>query len=264
MTLQSKFKVAVISLDIVRADRQANLTAMRHAIDSVDPDTDLLVLPELFSTGFTTDKDLAMQLAETNSGVTIDAVTSLAKDNRMAIAGSFLASTAGRLYNRAFFIEPSGEEYFYDKRHLFSMSSEASVLAKGDELPFIARYRGWNIAMVVCYDMRFPAWCRNLDCAYDMLIVPANWPKSREHAWRSLVIARAIENQAYVVGANRSGSDKFGDYDGTSLISDFIGNDIGMPMSDNSIIYAEFDKERLDDYRHDFPAWRDSDRFSIG
>lgn len=260
--MSSKLKVALLPLDIKGGNKLANISAFCDAVSRIDSDTDLIILPELFSTGFSSNKALLSEWAESNGGDTMACVHRLAHECNMAIIGSFLAKTAGKIYNRAFFVEPSGDETFYDKRHLFSMSSEAKCLTGGmDALP-VVRFRGWNIGFVVCYDLRFPAWCRNRDCEYDILVVPANWPNSREYAWSHLLKARAIENQSYVIGANRIGEDKFGNYDGMSLVLDYCGKEVAM-VGKSGIYYAELGKDALERWRTDFPVWRDADGFDL-
>lgn len=255
-------KIAVLPLDIVAGDKKANLDAFAAGMDKLAADTDLVVLPELFSTGFTSDRERMAELAESNGGDTMALVGEMARRRNMAVCGSFLARTAGRIYNRAFFVEPSGDETYYDKRHLFSMSSESKILTAGDSMPPIVRFRGWNIALVVCYDLRFPVWCRSQQCSYDLLVVVANWPNSRSYAWTHLLKARAIENQAYVVGANRTGEDKFGDYSGMTLAVDFCGKEIAAAEGARAM-YAELDKNALERWRSDFQVWRDADCFDI-
>lgn len=262
--MSNKLKVALASLDITAGDKEENVNRLKTCIGNLETDTDLLVLPELFSTGFTSNNDRMQELAETNGGWTISRLREIAKQYNVAVAGSFLARTGSSIFNRAFFIEPSGDETFYDKRHLFSMSSEAKILVKGNaELP-VVRFRGWNIAVAVCYDLRFPIWCRNVGLKYDLLTIPANWPNSREYAWRHLLIARAIENQAYVIGVDRSGEDKFGCYDKMSLAFDFCGKELEtVTASGNAFSYATLERDTLERWRSDFSAWADSDAFEI-
>lgn len=257
-------KIALIPNDIICGDKDANLKAFTDVSGKLDSDTDVIVLPELFSTGFTSSREKLDLWAETNGGDTIACLHRIAERYNAAITGSFLAKTASHIYNRAFFIEPSGDEYFYDKRHLFSMSSESVLLSRGELRPMNIRFRGWNISVVVCYDLRFPVWCRNSGNLYDLLIVPANWPASREFAWSRLLQARAIENQAYVVGVNRSGSDKFGDYGGMDRVYDYTGHpvDIVVP-SEGCIQYARLSHEALERWRNDFPVLNDRDSFDI-
>ena len=256
-------KVATASLDITPSDKTVNLIRLGNYVREVAKNVDLIVVPELFSTGFSSNKEKMAELAETNGGHTISELRQLAAENNIAICGSFLAKTATAIYNRAFFIEPNGDETFYDKRHLFSMSSESKILSAGKSQIPVVRYRGWNIAVAVCYDLRFPVWCRNNGLKYDLLVIPANWPSSREYAWRHLLIARAIENQAYVIGVDRSGEDKFGNYDNMSMAFDYCGKEL-LPesISGMSDVIA-LDHQSLDHWRNDFSAWSDADIFDI-
>lgn len=259
----NELKVAIIPYDIVWADKDENLMSVSHLLRYVDADTDIVVLPEMFTTGFITDNTMVSTLAETNTGKTIDAVHRWADFFKFAICGSFIASTASGFYNRAFFIEPSGDETFYDKKHLFSIGGESKVYNQGDKVSPIVRFRGWNIKFVVCYDVRFPMWCRNIDNNYDVMIATANWPTSRSYAWNQLLIARAIENQSYVVGANRSGKDDYGTYsESDSVIIDYKGNQIG-ERDASGIIYAQMSQEKLLAFRTKFPVWKDADRFQL-
>lgn len=258
-----RLRVAVLPLNISQADKETNLNAVDAALVTLPEGVDIVILPELFSTGFTADVDTMHSLAERNTQQTIDRIRRWASDKSCAFCGTYLASTPPHIYNRAFFIEPNGDETYYDKTHLYGLSSESKTLTPGTSLPPTIRYRGWNVSMVVCYELRFPAWCRNKGCRYDILIIPANWPDSREYAWSHLLMARAIENQAAVVGANRGGSDKFGNYDGMTRFYDAQGK----PLSDNVAgglwHYADFSKSELTEYRHKLPFIDDADDFSI-
>lgn len=255
-------KVTAIPLDIVWCDKSENVLAAVNSMRKLEKDVDIVVLPELFSTGFIADKQLLESAAESNNGPTMEAIRCWSAFHNVAICGSFLAKSGGSYYNRGFFIEPSGDETFYDKAHLFSMSNEACLMVQGEQLVPVIRFRGWNVAMMVCYDLRFPVWSRNVDCKYDLMLVPANWPTSRKYAWEHLLVARAIENQAYVVGCNRSGSDDYGDYavDMTAAF-DYVGQPIAEAR--NGLITAELDKQKLESYREKFPVWRDNDHFTL-
>ncbi|MDE6311348.1 MAG: nitrilase family protein [Muribaculaceae bacterium] len=264
MSLDSSLRILALSLDIVWADPEANLRLLAKAMEAMPPHIDIVVLPELFSTGFVNDTGLLTDLPETNGGPTLTAVRELARRYNCAIAGSFLARTAHNIFNRAFFIEPSGDETYYDKRHLFSLSSESKTYARGGAFKPVIRFRGWNIAMIVCYDLRFPAWCRNRDNEYELLLVPANWPSAREYAWKHLLIARAIENQAYVVGANRGGRDDYGEYADMTEIFDPMGK----PCSEKAVsldgaVVATLHKSAIDEWRRRFPVAADADFFDI-
>lgn len=258
-------KVCIYPQEIVWNDKESNFLNLENALQRMYPSTDLMIIPETFSTGCPYgDKESVRELAERNSGKTVERLKSLAAKYHVAIAGSYLADTGGLLANRAFFIEPNGDDYFGDKRHLFSMAGEDKILSAGYKRLKV-RYRGWNIAMVVCYDIRFPVWCRNVGNEYDLLIAVANWPKARVEAWKKLLMARAIENEAYVCGVDCKGKDvKDIEYDGTSLAIDFKGNDISVPDPDGGdLIYATLSLDKLNGFREKFPAYRDSDSFSI-
>lgn len=252
-------------MEIKWDDKEANLKTLRETISQVHPETDLLILPETFSTGFPVgkDKEEVRALAERNTGETVYILKELAARHKIAIAGTFIADSGGSLYNRAFFIEPSGDETFEDKHHLFTMAGENKVFSRGYGRLAI-RYRGWNLAMVVCYDLRFPVWCRNVNNEYDALIVAANWPEVRIGAWNTLLPARAIENEAYVCAVDCKGTDTKGyPYDGSSAVYDFKGKDVSVRFSENGLVYATMSRERLDSFREKFPAWADADPFRL-
>ena len=261
--ISRNLRVALIEDNVAWADKYANLEQLSRNIKNVSDGTDLIVLPELFTTGFVVDES-AQELAERNTGETIKFLRDLSQYYNVAIAGSFLACTASQLYNRAFFIEPNDDEIFYDKRHLFTMSGEHNIYNQGNTEAPVFRYRGMNIKLIVCYDLRFPVFCRNVNNAYDVLLVVANWPKVRLNAWRTLLQARAIENECYVCGVNRCGTDPKGlEYaHGASLIIDFKGKVIG-ERSTSPIIEAHLSPADLARFRTKFPAWRDADHFSL-
>lgn len=254
--------VALLSLDIAQNDPHANLDNTEKMLRQLKPGTDLAVLPELFSTGYCNSLDTMQELAETVSGKTIDRIKQWAAQYNMALAGSFLCRVGDSFFNRAFFIEPGGDETYYDKRHLFSLSHENALYTPGISPFRTVRFRGWNISMIVCYDLRFPVWSRNTGGNYDLLIVPANWGKSRQYAWQHLLIARAIENQAYVIGINRSGSDDYGIYDNTSIIVDPKGGVLETTETDN-IIQAAISLQKVHDIRSYLPALNDADTFTV-
>ncbi|MDY2829648.1 MAG: nitrilase-related carbon-nitrogen hydrolase [Sodaliphilus sp.] len=257
-------RISLIEDSIAFGDKKVNLSKLKENLLQVPDDTDVVVLPELFSTGFTSDKDAALELAEKNTGDAMSFIHSLANSCNVAFCGSFLARTAGQIYNRGFFIEPNGEEVFYDKKHLFSIGHENSVINAGFTEAPVVRFRGLNIKLTVCYDLRFPVFCRNRDNAYDVLVCVANWPKARLNAWRTLLAARAIENEAYVVGLNRSGIDNFNvDYgSGSSAVFDFRGEVIAQ-RGKSPVITAKLSPSALQGFRKSFPAWKDADEFTL-
>ncbi|MDE5688605.1 MAG: nitrilase family protein [Paramuribaculum sp.] len=256
-------KVAVIPLDVIPADVKSNLAHACEALSRVEAETDIAVLPELFNSGFTTDAELLESIAEEDDSCTMTEVKRWAKEFGFTICGSFAGKADGCFYNRGFIAKPDGTINFYNKRHLFRLGGEYKAYQCGTVESPIVDVKGWNIAMAICYDIRFPVWNRNAGLKYDVLIVPANWPHVREFAWRHLLIARAIENQAYVVGCNRSGKDEFGEYPvDDSYAFDYMGADIAQRNA-NNIIYCEFDKEKLLTGRSRFKAWLDADEFTI-
>lgn len=256
--------ISLIEDSIAFGDKKANLSKLKENLLQVPDDTDVVVLPELFSTGFTSDKNAALELAEKNTDDTMSFIHRLANSCNVAFCGSFLARTAGQIYNRGFFIEPNGEEVFYNKKHLFSIGNENSIVNPGFTEAPVVRFRGFNIKLIVCYDLRFPVFCRNHNNAYDILVCVANWPKSRLNAWRTLLAARAIENEAYVVGLNRSGIDNFNvDYgSGSSAVFDFRG-EIITRRSGSPVITAKLSPSALQGFRKSFPAWKDADKFAL-
>lgn len=259
-------KIATLSLDIVWADRDENLYALRQALKSVPRDTDIVVLPELFNTGFISTSDILHRMAENvDDSETIGELFRLARKYNFALTGSMLVRQGDDIFNRGFFIEPSGDSMFYDKKHLFSLSTESRDFTAGKEIIPIARFRGWNVALAICYDIRFPVWLRNVENRYDVMLVPANWPEKRAYAWKHLLIGRAIENQAYIVGCNRSGRDDYGEYENLTFAFDYAGKPILKPLSADypRIGIAELQKDKLSDFRNSFPASDDADSFRL-
>ncbi len=254
--------VGVVSLDIVFADKRANINRVKSVLEEWGSRVDVLVLPELFSSAFVSDPESLASIAEDDNGETIRSLRALAASYNVLLAGSYIASIGGAYYNRGFMLSPDGEACFYNKRHLFGLSEESLLFKAGDELPPVMKFRGWNVAMIVCYDLRFPVWCRRHDdhCQYDLMLVVANWPQSRQYAWHHLLIARAIENQSYVVGDNRSGNDRYGEYDGMSVVYDMGGYPVGEAVSDEMYV-ASLSLSRLQQSRERWPIARDADNF---
>ena len=258
-------KVAAVPFDIAWADVTRNLENASKVLDDIEPGTDIVVFPELFTSGFIVDTQLLEEVAETCEGRTIRWAAAKAREHGFAIAGSFLALHEGKYHNTAFFTEPSGKTTFYDKHHLFCLSPEAKLYGQGRTQVPVVNFRGWNVAMVICYDLRFPVWCRNDGQHYDIMLVPANWPTARGYAWHHLIVARAIENQTPWVGADRSGTDDFGDYDGLAEIVDSMGKVVAGSAGDtpSAPIYATYSMNTLNRYRGKLPVGADADSFSI-
>jgi predicted amidohydrolase len=255
-------KISLVQSGIFWEDKDRNIERYGNLLKKLSDESDLAVLPEMFTTGFSMQ---ASHLAETIEGTTIQTIRYWAKTYGLAIYGSFLAKdNSGRMYNRGFFIEPNGSEWFYDKRHLFRMGAEHECFTAGDRIVTVP-YKGWNIRLVICYDLRFPVWLRNRKNEYDVLICTANWPSTRSKVWRTLLTARALENQCYVCGVNRIGNDNQNvEHQGDSALIDFKGNWILETIpNEESIATCVLQKEPLDAFRERFPAWMDADDFEI-
>ena len=224
--------VGAVSLDIALGDRKLNISRVKHVLDCWGDKLNVMVLPEMFSTGFLSDENQLNDVSEDDEGPTVRELQQLSEKYDVLLSGSYISKVSGSYYNRGFLLAPDGRQVFYNKRHLFGLSEESQLFVAGKSKPPVIEYLGWRIAIVICYDLRFPVWCRRHDdhCQYDILLVVANWPQTRMYAWQHLLIARAIENQSYVVGDNRSGSDQYGEYDGMSVIYDMVGLPIGQEV----------------------------------
>ncbi len=261
--IKPELKIAIAPIDIKFKDIPGNLAQVKDILESLEPDVDLLVLPELFSTGYVADAGIMAPLAEPADGETINIIKEYSESYDTAICGSFICRDGSRIVNRAFLIQPDGNIGFYDKHHLFTMGGEQKVFNAGTSMPPVINMKGWKIMPAICYDVRFPAWLRNHKLKYDVLVVPANWAHSRAFAWEHLLIARAIENQAYVIGCNRSGKDEYGEYAITdSFAFNYWGKDIAMRL-DNGIIYCVLNAEKMNADRNKFSPWRDADYFTF-
>jgi len=239
---------------------EANLVKLTEAITASEPGTDLFVLPEMFNTGFTLN---ATETAQAMDGKALSWMKTRAAESNAAICGSIAVSEEGSFYNRLLFVKPDGSVVYYDKRHLHSPGGEHTVFSKGNKR-VICKYRNLNFNLQVCYDLRFPVWSRNRGDA-EVIIYSASWPEARVYAWKSLLIARAIENQCYVIGANRVGSSPDGTkYCGESLIIDPLGKiTASLPLYAEGTISAEIDKRAVEKIRNSLPVRIDADNFSI-
>jgi len=254
-------RISLVQDTIVWADKAANLQKIGEQIAALSGLTDLVVLPEMFTTGFCTDQ---LSLAETMDGETVQTICSWAKKYQLAITGSFIATENGKILNRAFFAFPSGEIKTADKRHLFSMGGEQKRFSAGDKRLLVS-YSGFNIFVLVCYDLRFPVWSRNVNNEYDLLIYVANFPDRRIADWDVLLKARAIENQCYVCGLNRVGMDRLGiEYSGHSVLLDAKAQALlAFQENQKEILTAELSLEPLRRYRDKFAVWQDGDLFEL-
>lgn len=235
----------------------ANIDKMDQKIDRIEADTDVIILPEMFSTGFSME---AARLAETMEGKAVTWLRRKAAEVRKDIAGSLMIRENERFFNRLVWAKPDGRLATYDKKHLFAYAGEDKVYSPGHRA-ITVELKGWRIRPFICYDLRFPIWCRNLDLAYDLAVFVANWPHKRSPHWRALLRARAIENQAYVVGLNRVGEDGNGfAHSGDSAVIDPLGGVLFEKSWEECIHTATLQRRLLEDYRSQFPAWRDADR----
>jgi omega-amidase len=252
-------KVAIIQSPLFWESPEDNRNYFEEKINAISKAVDLIVLPEMFSTGFTMNP---FDVAETMEGPTILWLQSLAKARKVAITGSLIIKENKLFYNRLVFVLPSGEIQFYDKNHLFTLAGEDKVYTKGTQ-KLIVDYLGWKICPLICYDLRFPVLARNVE-DYDLLIYVANWPKVRINAWDVLLKARAIENMCYAIGVNRIGLDGANyEYVGHSQVVDFLGNYIIEPQEVEGIFTLKLDREKMLKVRQQLGFLNDRDSFEI-
>lgn len=253
-------KIAIYQFDILWESAEENLKKVDSIMAELSGKCDLLVLPEMFTTGFTMNP---ATVAETMSGKSISFMLEATKRHNIAVIGSMIICEQENNYNRMLLITPEGEVSHYDKHHLFRMSGEGNHFKAGSERK-IFEFKGFNILPQVCYDLRFPVWSRNVNCQYDIAIYVASWPIPRVRVWDTLLQARALENICYVVGVNRVGSDPSIDYNGHSCIIDFLGEKVAETTeSQEQYIIYDIDKEPLINFREKFPAHLDADNFTL-
>ena len=259
--------VAVVQADTVWHDPAANRARYAERFAALAPGTDLVVLPETFTSGFSNE---AIGRAETMDGETVAWLRAQSAAHGFAITGSVQIRDGGAVYNRMLWVEPDGTLRHYDKRHLFRMAGEHTRYAAGGER-VVVEYKGWRICPLVCYDLRFPVFSRNRfghsvpdACDYDVLIYVANWPSPRHFAWQTLLKARAIENLTYVIGVNRTGTDANDlHYLGGSAVLDFLGQPLAEADDAPQTLAARLSHAELNAFRQRFPAYLDADRFSL-
>jgi len=254
-------KIALIQTDLVWEDITANLAILEEKIAALPEPADVIVLPEMFSTGFSMN---APRRAEAMNLATTRWLKMIAAQTQALIIGSFQVKEGGNFHNRLLCVRPEGTYESYDKRHLFRYGAEHETFTAGSER-LVVTWKSWRICPLICYDLRFPVWSRqDSENSYDLLLYVANWPAARAYAWDTLLRARAIENLSYVVGVNRTGSDGNGiAYSGGSLALDFLGEIITNLGEAESVKVVQLVKEPLEKYRSSFPALLDADRFSI-
>ncbi len=252
--------VALLQSDLIWENPVKNRQLFSQKITDLDSNTDIAILPEMFTTGFTMQPQ---KVAETMEGKTIQWLKQLAASTQIAICGSLVITENTNFYNRFVFVKPNGTILHYDKYHLFTLAGEPNVYSAGAE-KLILDYKGWKICPFVCYDLRFPVLARNTE-NYDVLIYVANWPKQRITAWDTLLKARAIENMSYCIGVNRVGNDSDNnDYIGHSAVYDCIGESLNNKTFENeTIITATLSKTNLYNMRKRFNFLNDRDNFTL-
>ncbi len=250
--------VSLVQTTQVWEDKTSNLNHFDRLLKDV-PKADLVVLPEMFNTGFTMN---AEKHAESTGGQSIEWLRERSAEHHFHLAATLIIKEEGHFYNRFVMVSPTGELAYYDKRHLFSMAGEHTIFSPGLDQP-VWSVNGWNISPQVCYDLRFPVWSRNRS-QYDVLLYSANWPKKRINHWKFLLRARAVENQCYVAAVNRIGYDGNDiEYNGNSMIVDFDGNHLSINEDDNTILTSTLSAEALKQRRQDFPVLNDADVFDL-
>lgn len=253
-------RVTLIQSELHWQDKAANLAMFEEKIWQIKETTDLIILPEMFTTGFTME---AKKMSEPMNLTTFKWMKQMAAQTQAVITGSYIVVAGGKYYNRMLWMEPDGQFDYYDKRHLFRMADEHKIFSAGQR-QVIKTWKGWKIMPLICYDLRFPVWSRNVNLAYDLSIFVANWPKVRRSAWNVLLQARAIENLCYTIGVNRVGLDgKDIAYSGDSAVVDFKGNHLFQQANEEIIQTLSLDKSALERYRMKFPAHQDADSFRI-
>lgn len=254
--------ISLIQTGLYWENSKMNLDHFTKQISKLETYPDVIVLPEMFSTGFTMKPEL---LAEVHEGPALQWMQEMAEKTGSVITGSVAVKDDGSYYNRLYWAQPDGKYYMYNKRHLFRMGNEHEHYTAGTQR-LIIEYKGWRICPLICYDLRFPVWSRNSNQnPYDVLIYVANWPQVRSYPWEQLLVARAIENQCYVAGVNRIGEDGNGiPHSGNSAIINPRGEYICKPeLNGDLAVTAQLSMEYLIDFRKQFPVLSDADQFEI-
>ena len=265
----SHLTFTLIQTNLYWEDKAANMQMLEEKINSIQHPTQIIVLPEMFNTGFSMKPE---ELAEPMNGPTVEWMKKIAAEKRVIVTGSLMVShleedVSTQYFNRLIWMLPNGQHGIYDKRHLFAFADEDKHYTPGTKR-LIASVNGWKINLMVCYDLRFPVWARqqttNDEPEFDVLIYVANWPERRVHAWKALLTARAIENQSYVIGVNRTGNDGNNIYhSGSSMVIDAMGEVLYEKEHDEDVFTITLSKEKLEEIRHKLPFLKDGDAFSI-
>jgi omega-amidase len=256
----STLTLSLIQTPLIWEDPVANRAMLEEKIGMIEGPTDVIMLPELFTTGFTMN---AAPFAEVPDLTTTRWMRQQALRTGAAVTGSFIVREGGRFYNRLLWMPPEGPYQTYDKRHCFRMAGEHEVYTPGTRR-LVVEWKGWRICPLICYDLRFPVWSRNTPQEFDLLLYVANWPAARSHAWRTLLAARAIENLCYVAGLNRVGEDGHGvPHSGDSTVLDFKGQPLFYQQSLEVIHTETLNYKDLSTFRDQFPAHLDADAFTL-
>lgn len=253
----NNLKISPIQVELFWEDRDKNLEMFDSLLQDIK--TDVVILPEMFTSGFSmnTSKNY-----DTMDGSTIKWMLKKSSDINAVICGSLIIFDSGQYFNRFIWVQPDGELKWYDKRHLFAYVGEDKHYTSGQQR-LIIEYKDWKILPLICYDLRFPVWSRNLQ-DYDVMIYVANWPQTRRNAWKTLLQARAIENQSYVIGVNRVGADGTGKvYSGDSSVISYSGEVIADYQNEIIVGSVTLEKESLQRFRQDFPFLIDKDKFEL-
>ena len=266
--MQQPLTITLIQTNLYWEDKAANRAMLEQKILGIKNKTEVVVLPEMFSTGFSMKPQ---QLAETMDGETVHWMKRMAQLKKIILTGSIIIEEDGNYFNRLIWMLPNGSYGCYNKRHLFGYAGEDEHYTSGNSR-LIASVKGWKINVQICYDLRFPVWARQAplstreqgETEYDILLYVANWPESRNGAWQTLLAARAIENQCYVIGVNRIGNDGNGiSYCGNSLVTDALGNTVWNGKNEEEIYTITIEKQHLLEARNQYPFLRDADHFTI-
>jgi predicted amidohydrolase len=262
----SDLTISLIQTDLFWEDKPANLQMLEQKISALEDKTEIIILPEMFSTGFSM---RASDLAETMDGPTVSWMKRVSAEKKIILTGSLIIEENGQYFNRLIWMLPNGQYGLYDKRHCFSLAGEDKYYTPGDKR-LIASVKGWKVNLCICYDLRFPVWSRQTKTPdstspeFDLLIYVANWPDRRIHAWKTLLPARAIENQCYVAGVNRIGNDGNDiHHSGCSMVVDSLGEVQQMEPGEEGILTITLDRNKLDQTRQQIPFWKDADPFLI-
>jgi omega-amidase len=262
--MSSNLTITVIQSNLHWEDSKKNLQMFEEKINSISSKTELVVLPEMFTTGFSMQPN---KLAQTMQGETILWMQKMASSKKIILTGSVMIEEDGNYFNRFIWMLPNGQFGYYNKRHLFAFAGEDEFYTAGNKRT-ITSVNGWKINLQVCYDLRFPVWSRQSfnkgQHEYDILLYVANWPQRRNTAWKTLLQARAIENQCFVIGVNRVGNDGNNIYhSGNSMIIDPLGEITYHKEDEEDIYTTTLSKQHLEDCRNKFPFWKDADNFFI-